>query len=194
MRKKSVFKAMGKGEINEEEDGTWSHERKEVIVSTRGKLGTPIEETLPVGHCVKTHRSQGGDVKIEEEPCEDDKKGGKELKEENECICHNNSESQRFPSEEAGPSGIDNKAYNDDSTGPKHTKEQIKKEEVKINMSQDDNRDDDVQVDNFHSKDLLSFAWQIAKGMVSNVLEKIPVESLVQLIIYVAVKCQVNSY
>lgn len=171
MRKNLVFKAMGKEEINEEEDRAWSHEGIELIVSTRGELGTlPAGETLPVGHYEKAQGSQTGEDDIPEEEYEDEKKEDKELKEENECRCPNDSESPWLPPEIVGPSGIDNEARSDDSASPKHKR-------VKTNMPQDDHLGVDGQIDNFHSEDLLSFAWQIAKGMVGNFLEEVPVDS-----------------
>ena len=48
----------------------------------------------------------------------------------------------------------------------------IRKEQKEINTNtpKDDDRPGDVeQADNFYSKDLLCFAWQIANGMVSRV-------------------------
>ncbi len=47
-----------------------------------------------------------------------------------------------------------------------------------------------LHADNFHSNDLLCFAWQIAKGMVSNAIG----DSVVSIIIFKAAKCMFDSF
>ena len=181
MGKTLVFKASGKEEDNEKKEEKFEqncHEVMEVILSTKGEPGTARKEPALVGsYDERTDDnlglSQEAETKKEEEKCEDERKEGKEVKEENECKQPDHSESQCSPLPVAGPSGIDK--------DPDHICEvsvfdsrmtpiRRKQKKININTPKDDNHPGDVeQADDFYSKDLLCFAWQIANGMVSRV-------------------------
>ena len=176
MRKTLVFKASGKEEDDEkrEEDlEQCCHEVKEVIVSTKGEDGTAREEAALVGSSDERTdgnlgHSQEAETKTEGK-CEDERKEGKEVKEENECKYPDHSESLPV----AGPSGIDKEPHHTcDVSGPDSRMTPIRKKQKKININtpQDDHPEDVEQADNFYSNDLLCFAWQIANGMVSRVI------------------------
>ena len=177
MRKTLVFKASGKGEDDEkrEEDlEQCCHEVKEVIVSSKGEDGTPREELALVGSSdERTDGNLGHSQETEtktEGNCEDERKEGKEVKEENECKYPDHSESQCSPLPVAGPSGIDKEPHHTcDVFGPDSRMTPIRKKQKKINVNtpQDDHPEDVEHADNFYSNDLLCFAWQIANGMVS---------------------------
>ena len=173
MRKTLVFKASGKEEDDEkrEEDLEQNcHEVKEVIVSIKGEHGTAREEPALVGSSdERTDGNLGHSRETETKTkgkCEDERKEGKEVKEENECKYPDHSESLLV----AGPSGIDKEPHNTcDVSGPDSRMTPIRKEQKEINTNtpQDDHPEDVEHADNFYSNDLLCFAWQIANGMVS---------------------------
>ena len=178
MRKTLVFKPSGKEEHNErkeEELEQCCHEVMEVIVSTEGEAGKARLEPALVGSYDEgadgnLGHSQEAGTKSEEK-WEDERKEGKEVKEENECKYPDHSESECSLLQVAGPSGIDKEPhYTCDVSGFESTMTPIRKEqkEIIINSPQDDVHTEDVeQSDNFYFNDLLSFAWQIANGMVS---------------------------
>ena len=182
MRKTLVFKASGKEEDEEkrEEDlEQCCHEVKEVIVSSKGEDGTPREEPALVGSSdERTAGNLGHSQETEtktEGKCEDERKEGKEVKEENECKYPDHSESQCSPLPVAGPSGIGKEPHHTcDVFGPDSRMTPIRKKQKKINVNtpQDDHPEDVEHADNFYSNDLLCFAWQIANGMVSRVSDE----------------------
>ena len=181
IRKTLVFKALDKekdDEKKEEQCEQCSHEVMEVIVSTKGEPGTAREEATLLGsydegtdgNLGHTHEA---DTKVEKGKCEDERKKGNEVKEENECKYPIHSESRCSPLLVVGPSGIDKDPdhtcddFGSDSRMMPDRKEQ---KEININTPQDDVHPVDVeQSDSFCSSDLLCFAWQIANGMVSRV-------------------------
>ena len=185
IRKTLVFKALDKekdDEKKEEEFQQCCHEVMEVIVSTKGEPGTAREEAaLLASYNERTDGNLGltheADTKAEKGKCEEERKKGKEVKEENECKYPNiHSESQCSPLLVAGPCGIDKDpdhtcdVFGSDSRMTPDGKEQ---KEININTTQDDVHPVDVeQSDGFRSNDLLSFAWQIANGMVSRVSDE----------------------
>jgi len=178
MGKTLVFKASGKEEDNEKKEEKFEqncHEAMEVILSAKGEPGKARQEPALVGsYDERADRNLGLSQEAEtktEEKCEDERKEGKAVKEENEGKQPDHSESQCSPLPVAGPSEI--------AKDPHHTcdvsefdsmKIPIRKEKEKtnINTPKDDDRPVE-QADNFYSNDLLCFAWQIAKGMVSRV-------------------------
>ena len=172
MRKTLVFKASGKeddNERNEEELEQCCDEVMEVIVSTKAESGKGREEPALVGPYDEgadgnLGQNQEAETKTKEK-WEDERKEGKEMKEENECKYPDHSEP-----------GIDNEPHHTcdvsgfDSRMTPNRKEQ---KEIIINSPQDDVHPEDVEeCNNFHSNDLLCFAWQIANGMVSRVSHK----------------------
>lgn len=181
MSKKLVFKASGKekdDEKKEEEFEQCCHEVMEVILSTRGEPGTARQEPALV--CSYDERTDGNlghsheaETKTGEEKCDDDRKEGKKVKEENECKYPDHSESQCSPLPVTGPSGIDEDPHHTcDVSGSDSMMTPVRKEhrEININTPKDDDHPKDVeQADNFSSRDLLCFAWQIANGMVNRV-------------------------
>ena len=177
MRKKLVFKASGEEEDDEkrEEDlEQCCHEVKEVILSIKVEHGTAREEPALVGsYDERTDGNLGHSQETEtktEGKCEDERKKGKEVKEENECKYPDHSGSQCSPLPVAGPSGIDKEPHHTcDVSGPDSRMTPIRKEQKEINTNtpQDDHPEDVEHADNFYSNDLLCFAWQIANGMVS---------------------------
>ena len=175
IRKNPVFKATGEEdnpEEGEEEREQCCFDGMEGIVSIKGDLWAPKEETALLGPYDRTRGSQEGDEKMEQEECEDEENRGKEINEENECGYPNPRESSFVLPAVVGP--FDNNAHHTrGSSGSENKRSPIKKEqkEVRITMPQEDHLGDVEQTDNFHSKDLLCFAWQIAKGMVSNIIE-----------------------
>lgn len=178
------------------------HEVMEVIVSTKGEQGTPRQEPALLGSYERTDddwgHSQEAETKTEEGRCEDgrknakeindeieekderkegkeineeieeedDRKEGKEVKEENECKYPNHGESQCSPLPVAGPSGIDKESHHICDVSGSDSRM------TPINTPHNDHLGDVEQADNFHSNDLLCFAWQIANGMVSSVSEE----------------------
>ena len=180
MKKALVFKASGKEENNEkkeEELEQCCHEVIEVVVSTKGEPGTARQESARVGcydegpdgnlgHCQEAETKTGG-------KWEDERKEGKAVKEENECKCPDHSESQCSPLQVAGPSGIDKEPHhtcNVSGFDSRMTPIRKEQQEIIISSPQDDVHTEDVEeCNNFHSNDLLCFAWQIANGMVSRV-------------------------
>ena len=180
MTKALVFKSSGKEEDNErkeEELEQCCHKGLEVIVSTKGESGTARVEPSLVGSYDQgadgnLGHSQEAERKTEEK-CKDERKEGKELKEENKCNYPDHSESQCSPLQVAGPSGIDKEPHHTcDVSGFDSRTTPLRKEqkEIIINSLRDDVHPEDVeQSDNFHFNDLLCFAWQIANGMVSRV-------------------------
>ena len=183
-RKTLVFKASGKGEDDgkkEEEFEQSCHEVVEVILSTKGEPGTARQEPALVG--AYDQRADGNlghsreaETKTEEEKCDDKRKEGKKVKEENECKYPDHSEFPCSPLPVAGPSGIDKDPdYTCDVSGFDSGMTPIRKEQEEISMTtaQDDDHPGDVeQTGNFCSNDLLCFAWQIANGMVSRVSDE----------------------
>ena len=183
MRKALVFKALGKGEDYEKKEKELElccHEVMEVILSTKGEPGKAKQETALVSsydeRADNLGHSQEAETKTEEEKCEDQRKEGQEVEEENESKYPDHSESRCSPMPEAGPSGIDKKPHHTcnvswfDSRMTPIKKEQ---KEINLNTPQDDVLPEDVeQSDNFYSHDLLCFAWQIANGMVSRVRDE----------------------
>ena len=179
IRETLVFKALDKekdDEKKEEEFEQCCHEVMEVIVPTKEEPGTAREEAALLGsydegtdgNLGHTHEA---DTKAEKGKCEDERKKGKKVKEENECKYPNHSESQCCPLLVVGPSGIDK--------DPDHTCDEFgfnsgmtpdrkEQKEININTPQDDVHDpvDVEQSNSFRSNDLLCFAWQIANGMV----------------------------
>ena len=176
MRKALVFKASGKEEDNErkeEEVEQCRNEVMEIIVSTKGESGTAKQEPALVGSYdespdVNLEHSQVGDTDTKQGKCEDERKKGKQVKEENE---YKYPESQCSPLSVAGPSGIDKEPHHTrDVSGPDSRMTPIRKDQKEINSRQDDVHTEDLeQSDNFTSNDLLCCAWQIANGMVSKV-------------------------
>ncbi len=167
----------GGGAGGEGETEQFFHQGTAVILSTKGELGTLQENLALLGFRNRTHAGQEGDEEMEEEEFGDKGEGGKEISKMKECRYPKKGESPCFPLVEAGPTGIDNEVHQTgDPSGSKNKMRPIKieREDVKINMPQVD-----LQDDNFHSKDLLCFAWQIAKGMVSNFIGETPVTSSV---------------
>ena len=152
MRKKLVFKASGKEEDDEkreEELEQCCHEVKEVIVSTKGEHGTAREEAALVGsYDERTDGNLGHSQETEaktEQKCEDDRKEGKEVKEENECKYPDHSESQCSPLPVAGPSGIDKEPHHTcDVFGPdsRMTPNRKKQKKININTPQVDHPED----------------------------------------------------
>ena len=136
-------------------------------MSTNGESGTATLESALVGSYV-----EGGDGNLGE----DERREGKELKEENEWKYPDHSESQCSPLQVAGPSEIDKEPHHTcDVSGFDSRLTPIRKEqqEIIINSPQDDVHPEDAEEsDNFHLNDLLCFAWQIANGMVSRVSHK----------------------
>ena len=182
MEKTLVFKASGKEEDNEKKEEKFEqncHEFMEVILSTKREPGTARKEPAQVGsYDERTDDNLGlsqeaETKKEEEEKCEDERKEVKEVKEENEYKQPDHSESQCSHLPVAGPSGIDKDPdHTCDVSGFDSRMTPIRGEQKKININtpKDDNHPGDVeQADNFYSKDLLCFAWQIANGMVSRV-------------------------
>ena len=173
MRKALAFKTSVKEEDNErkeEEVEKCRQEVMEVIVSTKGESGTARQEPALVGSYdlssdVNLGHSQGGDTK-----CEDERKKGKQLKEENE---YKYPESQCSHISVAGPSGIDKEPHHTHNvSGPESRMTSIRKDqkEININTPQGNVHTEDVeQSDDFSSYDLLCYAWQISNGMVSRV-------------------------
>ena len=190
MRKTLVFKASGKeddDEKKEEELEQCCHEGIEVIVSTKGEHGTPRQEPALLGSYERTDGNWGhgqeAETKTEEGKCEDERKNGKEIndeieeknerkegkevKEEIECQYPNHSDSQCSPLPVAGPSEIDKEPHHICGvSGPEGRVTPIRKEQKEVNINPP--QDDHLGADNFHSNDLLCFAWQIANGMVSS--------------------------
>ena len=171
MRKALVFKVSGKKEDNERKEEEFEQ------CCHEGESGTAREEPVlagsyqydegadgNLGHC------QEAETKTEEK-WEDERKEGKERKEENEFKYPDHSESECPPLQLAGPSEIDKEPHHTcDVSGFDSRMTPIRKEqkEMIINSPQDDVPPEDVeQSDNFHSNDLLCFAWQIANGMVN---------------------------
>lgn len=183
-RKTLVFKASGKDEDDEKKEEEFEqscHEVVEVILSTRGEPGTVRQEPALVGsHDERADDNLGhsheAETKTGEEKCEDERKEGKKVKEENECKYPDHSEFPCSPLPVAGPSGIDKDPdHTCDVSGFESGMTPIRKEQGEISMttSQDDDHPGDVeQADNFYSNDLLCFAWQIANGMVSTVSDE----------------------
>ena len=178
MRKTLVFKASGKEEDNEkkeEEVEQCHHEVMEVIVSTKGESETARQEPALVSSYdespdVNLGHSQVGDTTTKEGKCENERKKGKQLKEENE---YKYTESECSSISVAGPSGIDKEPHHTHNvSGPDSRMTSIRKDqkEININTPQDNVHTEDVeQSDDFSSDDLLCYAWQIANGMVSRV-------------------------
>ena len=142
-------------------------------MSSKSEPGTLQDELAQLSTHDRNNSSQEVDEKTEKEECEDEKKNGKDVNEENKC---------RFPSpsfslEVAEASWNEREAHHiDGPSGPekKITPVITEGKEVKINIAQEDIIGDVKQDDNFHANDLLCFAWQIAEGMVSivnNVIE-----------------------
>ncbi len=176
IRKRLVFKAAFKDKCDAREQRCYGG--MEVILSTTGELGAPKEEPARLGLFDITHGSQESDAKMEEEECENEEKGCKVAHEENNCGHASHEKSPCFcladknAHHTSGPSGSENNM----SPIEKDPKE------VKIDMRQEYHLDEMLHADNFHSNDLLCFAWQIAKGMVSNANE----DSLVSIVIFKA--------
>ena len=182
MRKALVFKASGKedNERKEEELEQCCHDVMEVIVSTRGEYGTASQEPALVGSYGKgadgsLGHSQKADTKTEGK-WKDEREEGKEMKEDSEWKYPDHNESQCPPLQVAGPSGIDKEPHHTcDASGPDSRMTPVRKEqqEIIINSPQDNVYTEDVErSENFHSNDLLCFAWQTANGMVSRVNHK----------------------
>ena len=180
MRKALVFKASGKEEVNErKEEGLEQccHDFMEEIASSKGESGTGRQEPALVscydeGADGNLGHSQEAETKTEEK-WEYDRMEGKEVKEENECKYPDHSDSQCSPLQVAGPSGIDKESrHTCNISGFDSRMTSIRKEQqdIIINSPQDDVHPEDVeQCNNFHSNDLLCFAWQIANGMASRI-------------------------
>ena len=180
MRKTLVFKASGKeddNERNEEELEQCCDEVMEVIVSTKAESGKGREEPALVGPYDEgadgnLGQNQEAETKTKEK-WEDERKEGKAVKEENECKCPDHSESQCSPLQVAGPSGIDKEPHhtcNVSGFDSRMTPIRKEQQEIIISSPQDDVHTEDFEeCNNFHSNDLLCFAWQIANGMVSRV-------------------------
>ena len=176
-------KASGKEEDNErkeEELEQSCHEVMEVIVSTNEESGTATMEPALVGSYVEggdgnLGHSQEAETKTEEK-WEDERREGKDIKEKNERKYPDHSESQCSPLQVAEPSETDKEPHHTcDVSGFDSRMTPIRKEqqEIIINSPQDDVHPKDVEEsDNFHLKDFLCFAWQIANGMVSRVSHK----------------------
>ena len=179
MGKTLVFKASDKKEDNEKKEEKFEqkcHEVKEVILSTKGEPRTARKEPALVdSYDERTDDnlglSQEAETKKEEEKCEDEKKEGKVVKEENECKQPDHRESQCSPLPVTGPSGIDKDPdHTCDVSGFDSMKTPTRKEVEKIDITTPKEDDHPVeQASNFSSNDLLCFAWQIANGMVSRV-------------------------
>ena len=174
MRKTLVFKASGKKEDDEkreEKQEQYCREVKDVVVSRKGENGTPREEPALVGSYDEgadgnLEHSQEDETKTKRN-CEDERPEGEEEKEENKCKHPDHSEAQCSPL----PSGIDKDPHHScDVSGPDSGMNQIRKEQKEMNTDTpgDDHPEAVEQADNFYSKDLLCFAWQIANGMVSS--------------------------
>lgn len=155
------------------------HETMAVIMPSKEKLSTKRDEPATLDSYNKTEEnlknSQEDDGKIKEEEMENEEIEGNKVNDRNESRYPNHSESPSFSLEVAGPSGIHKEAHH--TCGPSGSKNKMapikeKCKEVKINMPQDDHHGDVEQADNFHANDLLCFAWQVAKGMVSSVNEE----------------------
>ena len=177
MRKTLIFKASGKEEDyeNREELEQSCHDVKDVVLSRRGKHGTPREEPALVGsYDERTNGNLGHSREDEtktERNGEDERQEGKEEKEENECKYPDYSEPQCFHLPVAGPHGIDKDPHHSCDVSVRDSgMNSIKKEQQEMNTSttQDDHPEDVEQADKFYSNDLLCFAWQIANGMVSS--------------------------
>ena len=178
MRKALAFKASVKEDDNERKEEKVEqcrHEVMEVIVSTKGESGTARQEPPLIGSYdlssdVNLGHSQVGDTTSKEGTCEDERKKGKQLKEENE---YKYPESQCSHISVAGPSGIDKEPHHTHNvSGPESRMTSIRKDqkEININTPQDNVHTEDVeQSDDFSSYDLLCCAWQISNGMVSRV-------------------------
>ena len=147
-------KTQEQGQEEEETDQCCYHGEAGGVL-TKEKLRTPLEK-FAVSSPERTRGSQEGEEKM---------KVGKEVNGEKEC-----SEYPCFPLKEAGSSIIDRNAHHTGGrSGSENKMATLIKErkEVKINISQNDRLSDVRQNDDFNPKDLLCFAWQIAKGMVS---------------------------
>lgn len=178
LRKTLVFKASGKEEDDEDREEKLEescHDVKDVVVSRKGKHGTPREEPALVGsYDERTDGNLGHSREDEtktERNGEDQRQEGEEEKEENECKYPDYSEPQCSPLPVAGPSGIEKDPHHScDVPGPDIEMNPIKKEQKEMNTSttQDDHPEDVEEAGNFYSNDLICFAWQIANGMVSS--------------------------
>ena len=178
LRKTLVFKASGKEEDDENREEKLEescHDVKDVVVSRKGKHGTPREEPALVGsYDERTDGNLGHSREDEtktERNGEDQRQEGEEEKEENECKYPDYSEPQCSPLPVAGPSGIEKDPHHScDVPGPDIEMNPIKKEQKEMNTSttQDDHPEDVEEAGNFYSNDLICFAWQIANGMVSS--------------------------
>ena len=149
-------------------------------MSTNGESGTATLESALVGSYVEggdsnLGHSQDAETKTEQK-WEDERREGKEMKDENECKYPDQSESRCSPLQVAGPSEIDKEPHHTcDVSGFDSRLTPIRKEqqEIIINSPQDDVHPEDVEEsDNFHLNDLLCFAWQTANGMVSRISHK----------------------
>jgi len=179
MRKMLVFKASDEKEDNEKKEEKFEQncpETMEVILSAKGELGTARQEPALLGFYDERsdHNlglSQEAETKTGEEKCEDDRKDGKAVKEENECKQPDHRESQCSPLPVSGTSEIDKDPdHTCDVSGSDSMMTSIRKEQEEIGIDTpkaDDHPGDVEQADNFYSNDLLCFAWQIASGMVS---------------------------
>ena len=157
-------------EEEEEEPEQLCRPVMKLTVYGTGELGTTMEELPLVGPFDRTRGNKGCN---EEEGGDNEKYRGTEFNEENECGCSDRSESRgESLMAVAGAIGIDNTArHTCGPCGSENKTSPIKNEQKDVKIVMDDDLGDVNQADSFHSKDLLCFAWQIAKGMVSTARE-----------------------